>query len=480
MFWRGVWGYLPVQAVQALVGFGSVVAFTRLLSPEAYGQYALAYSVAALVQTGFLTWLEAAMARFHVAETERGDPAGHHATLQRSMLLMLVIGVAAATPLVILLPVAPALKLAIGAGLAAFGLKSALRLIQERMRAEGDVRGFAISDVLATGGGFLLGMAFAAAGWGGAGPLVGVGVAGAVALLVLTPGEWRRGRGGRVEPARLRRYAAYGVPLGLSLILAQVLFNIDRFLIAAFLDEASVGAYHAGYGVGFRLIDVLFVWIGLAGGPATVAALERGGRAALDRAASEQASLMLLLGVPATVGLALVSDPLNQILVGEALRAQSAQVTPWIALGAFFAGINTHYLMQAFTLGRRPGLFTAAMAVPALSNIALNLVLVPRFGVIGAAWGTAASFAIGAAVAALLGRRALHLPMPWPTLVRSAFAAAVMAAAVSAVPAHGGWAELLLKAAVGAVVYGLAVLVLDPGARRTASGLLRIARERTA
>ena len=32
MFWRGVWGYLPANIVQGVVGFGAIWIFTRLLS----------------------------------------------------------------------------------------------------------------------------------------------------------------------------------------------------------------------------------------------------------------------------------------------------------------------------------------------------------------------------------------------------------------------------------------------------------------
>ena len=78
MFWRGVFGYLPVQLTQAIVGFGSVVVFTRLLTPEQYGQYALALASGALLHGLVLVWLEAAMERFTVPEIldGRGPRAG--------------------------------------------------------------------------------------------------------------------------------------------------------------------------------------------------------------------------------------------------------------------------------------------------------------------------------------------------------------------------------------------------------------------
>ena len=474
MFWRGVWGYLPVQAVQALVGFGSIIAFTRLLSPEDYGHYALAFSVCAICQCIFLTWLEAAMARFHVAEIERGDATAHVVTLQRTMLAMNALMLAFAAPLLIVLPLERDLKVALAVGLVAWSLSSIAKLIKERMRAEGEVRAYALLDVAGIGGGFLFGVGFAAAGWGAAGPLAGAGAASVLCLLWAVPQEAKRSAGGRFEPARIRGYAGYGFPVALSLILSLLLSSTDRFLIAGFLDEAAVGAYHAGYNVGNRIIDVVFVWLGMAGGPAMVAALERGGRPALQRAAREQSELMVLLGLPAAAGLALVAQPLTHILVGEALRAEAARVTPWIAFGGFFAGLTTHYLHEAFTLGRRTGLLFAAMAVPALFNVGLNLVLIPRFGLMGAAWATTASFALGAAASALIGRRALALPVPWKPLLRCGLATGLMANVVLAVPAYGGWTELLLKAAAGAAVYALAILAIDGGARRRLSLLMAV------
>ena len=481
MFWRGVWGYLPVQAVQAMVGFGAIIAFTRLLTPEQFGHYALAYSIGSLIHTTFLTWLESVMARFQVVESERGDPGALLGTLNRTWLAMVGLIAAVAGPAIAFSPLDPALKLAVGAAIISFSIRGLLRLIQERRRAMGDVRSFAVIEVLLTGGGFALGVLLAWAGWGGASPLAAVGFLAVFVLIWVGPGEIRQAARGRFDAERLRRYAAYGLPMSLSLIMSLALATADRFIIAGFLGDESVGAYHAGYSVGFRLLDVLFIWLGLAGVPAAVAALERGGPKALAEACREQAELMALLTIPAVVGLALVARPLVEILVGEQLRAQAAEITPWVALGAFFYGVSTYYFNQAFSLGRRTGLMMLTMAAAAVSNIGLNLWLVPQYGIAGAAWATAASYAFSTVISAILGRRAIALPVPWAVIGRCALAAGIMAAAVQALPASGGWSELLNKAALGALVYALAVLALDGRSRRRLSGFaLRLPRARAA
>ena len=163
------------------------------------------------------------------------------------------------------------------------------------------------------------------------------------------------------------------------------------------------------------------------------------------------------------------------------LQCGSPKVTPWIAASAFFAGINTYYFHTAFTLGRRTRLLLAAMAVPAICNLVLTLVLIPRFGLQGAMWATLASYALGAVASFALGRRAMALPLPWTTLGQALLASAAMAAVVSLVPSAGGILELFAKAAVGAVVYGVLALALDiSGARSRGLSLARALRARTA
>jgi O-antigen/teichoic acid export membrane protein len=111
-----------------------------------------------------------------------------------------------------------------------------------------------------------------------------------------------------------------------------------------------------------------------------------------------------------------------------------------------------------------------AMTIPAAANIALCLVLVPRFGLPGAMWATTASYALGLAASLTLGRLAHAMPIPLAAIAKAAFASALMAAAVAALPALGGALELAIKASVGILAYGLAAYALDIGGLRSRAG----------
>ncbi|MFJ6023830.1 lipopolysaccharide biosynthesis protein [Brevundimonas sp. NPDC092305] len=461
MFWRGVWGYLPANIVQGVVGFLAIVLFTRILSPEDFGRYALAFSVTTLVHVAVFTWLEAAMARFWATEEPGPGLAAHFASLYRAAFLVSLIYVPVVALAIWLWPADPNFKLALAFGLCSSPIRCLAKLGQERLRAAGEVSRSAGLDMGVTISGLIIGVGFAMLGAGGASPLIGLALGSLAALPFVLPGELRQARTGVVTVQRVQTYAGYGYPIAASLALTVVLASTDRFLLAAFLDEAAVGAYHAGYTIANRTLDVLFLWLGTAGQPALVMALERGGGERLREAAREQASTFLLIGLPAAAGVALVARSLAEVLIGEDLRTAAALVTPWIALSALLYGLTAYYFGQAFTLGKKTRLLLVAMAIPALLNVVLNLILVPRFGVVGAAWATAASFGVGMLATMGIGRRAVTLPIPWESLIRCGVATGVMALVVVQLPAIGGFPELVLDAATGGVVYAAVALTIN-------------------
>lgn len=461
MFWKGVWGYLPANIIQGVVGFLTIFLFTRLLSPEEFGRYALAYSILTLAHVAVFSWLEAAMARYWAAQKSDAEMAAHFASIYRAAFILVAGFLVAAGLVVLLAPWDLPFKLAVAAGLAGCPVRCLVKLAQERFRAQGEVGRSATLDIITTIGGLAVGVIAALLGAGGAAPLIGIGLAPLFVLPFVLPGELRQARQGVIDRARIRAYAAYGYPIAAGLALALVLASTDRFLLAAFLDEAAVGAYHAGYSIANRTLDVMFVWLGAAGQPALVMALERGGIERLKDAAREQASTFLLIGLPAAAGVALVARPLATFMIGPDLRDTAAAITPWIALSALFYGLTAYYFGQAFTLAHRTRLLLVTMTVPAALNIILNLILIPHFGVMGAAWATAASFAVSMTTAKLLGRKVMPLPVPWETLIRCGVATGLMALAVVALPAIGGFAELMLKASVGGLVYAAAALTLN-------------------
>ena len=121
------------------------------------------------------------------------------------------------------------------------------------------------------------------------------------------------------------------------------------------------------------------------------------------------------------------------------------------------------------------------MLVPAGANLALNLILIPRFGLDGALWATPISYGLGLLASAALGRGVLPLPIPWKAVAQAAGASAVMALVISALPPSQALAELALKSIVGSGVYLSLIAAVDAGGLRSRGlNLLRLRRQPTA
>ena len=462
MFFKGLWGYLPANVLQGLIGFATLMVFTRILTPQEYGQYALAFGLSSLIYTIFFTWMEAAMARFYVAEAREDAQAPMlYGTLYRLFAVVCIVFAIVAVIALWLWPQTSGLKLAIGYALGTIIPRSLVRLGQEQRRAEGRVGQASMIDMVQTAGGFALGVGCALAGLGGASPVIGTGLIAAITLPLFVREDWGRATRGSFDAARAKLYAHYGFPVAASLILTLALYTVDRFLIATYLNEAEAGAYHAGYSLASRILDVLFIWFGAAGTPAMVQALETGGEAALKISARQQLRTMAFVLFPAVGGLVMVAPSLGGMIIGEGLRDQALSVTPLISLGALFSGLNTYYFLQAFTLAKKTRLLVVAMAVPAISNIVLNVAMIPHMGLMGAALASALSFALGLVGSWLLGLRTLALPVPGRELFTNAACVTAMMGVLSLLPNWGGIAELAAKGITGVTVYGALAWILN-------------------
>jgi O-antigen/teichoic acid export membrane protein len=345
---------------------------------------------------------------------------------------------------------------------------------QEMNRAQQRVSRWSTLRICQDVGAFMIGTLLAwRSGLGPAAPFVGL--ASVLAVLAVVEGArlWRESRGGKFQRGRVRPYFVYGFPVAIALGLNIALDAGDRFLIAYFLGPEAVGVYAAGYGVADKSVGLLCVWAAAAGAPMMMAAWEREGAEAVREVSRQVARALLLIAAPAATGLALVARPLAEVMIGEEMRAQAAAIMPWIALSGLMSGFVMFYASEAFALAKRTDLRAWLMAIPAAANLALNAVLLPRIGVMGAVYATVACYALALALLAGVGRKLAPRSWPWTDFAKVAGACAAMAIIVRLIPPVGGLPELMLKAAVGAAAYVLAAFALDAaGAREALQGFV--------
>jgi hypothetical protein len=94
-----------------------------------------------------------------------------------------------------------------------------------------------------------------------------------------------------------------------------------------------------------------------------------------------------------------------------------ATVITWTSLGVFLQGI---YLLTSIGLNitKRTQFYPVATMAAAATNVSLNFLWIPRYGIIGAAWANGAAYAVQAALGYVLSQRFYAIAYEWGRLAR--------------------------------------------------------------
>src|SRR5581483_4193137 len=144
------------------------------------------------------------------------------------------------------------------------------------------------------------------------------------------------------------------------------------------------------------------------------------------------------------------------------------------------AGLIVYTLHIFFNAGllihSRTRIMAKLIAVSATVNIALNVLLIPVFGLHGPAIATLVSYVIFVGLVARASLPLLRVQLPWGALARYAGAAAVSSLVVARIHTDIPLLNVLLRAAVGLLLYAGAIAMLDEKAGGLALSGIRSSR----
>ena len=459
--------YLFARGLPGLVAFLSIAIYTRLLSPEAYGQYVLVVATVGLCNSIVFCWLRMGLLRFLPAHL--GHPQALLSTLVTGY-WWLVLGTGGLAVMVLLVfPEAPWKGFVpIGVLLlwAQAWFELNLELVRSRLAALRYLLVSLVKAILALG----LGVLLIFLGLAAYGPLLGLAVGMVFSALALTRGEWNGVRLGTTDPQLLRSLLGYGLPLTATFALAFVINSSDRLLIGWRLGADAAGLYAAGYDLAQQSLVVLMMMVNLAGYPIVVRALEQEGLQACQQQLQRNLLLLLAVALPAATGLAVLAPNIARTLLPLAFQETASQVIPWIALAVLFSGVKNYYLDLSFQLGRYTLGQVWITLIAAILNVALTLWWLPTLGIIGAAYATVVAYVLAFGLSWMVGRRIFPIPF-YPADVPKLFlAAAAMAAVLWPTLAFHGKAALVGQVVLGAGIYALLLVILDVGGTRSRIG----------
>ncbi|MDX6514311.1 MAG: hypothetical protein QOE36_3815 [Gaiellaceae bacterium] len=184
----------------------------------------------------------------------------------------------------------------------------------------------------------------------------------------------------------LRGMQTFGLPLVPSALALWGINFVDRIFIAVYKGQAEVGVYSAAIKISSAIVFVMIAF--RTAWPAFAYSIED------DREARRTYAFVLTYLLAGASWLALALGALSPWLVRLLTAPQYQRAQDGVALLAFAAAIYAGYTVLAIGSGRarRTQLNWVVTGFGALVNVGLNFVLIPRYGMVGAAVSTAAAY----------------------------------------------------------------------------------------
>lgn len=189
----------------------------------------------------------------------------------------------------------------------------------------------------------------------------------------------------------LRNYLSFGIPTVPGNLSSWITNSSDRYLIGLFLGNEWVGYYGPGYSLGSIVKNftspIMFLLT-----TSLSKDYDMGNHNDAKNTLTYVLKYFLALGIPAVFGLSLLSKPLLTVLTTQELAANGYLITPITALSFLLFGIYA-IVMRLFIFEKKTAFLGKVWIYAAVINFVLNIIFIPFFGIIGAAFTTLCAFA---------------------------------------------------------------------------------------
>ncbi len=177
------------------------------------------------------------------------------------------------------------------------------------------------------------------------------------------------------------------LPFGLSIVFTGIFFGVDSVMLSFLKGDAVVGWYNAAYRIVLALL-VIPTTLSVALFP-VMSKFHGSSPSSLGIAHEKFFKYMAILGAPIGVGTTLLARRLILLLFGTQYAESTAalQILVWSAVFIF---LHAAYVVL-FAASNRQGISAKITGVCLALNVVLNLILIPRYSLIGASIATLAT-----------------------------------------------------------------------------------------
>jgi O-antigen/teichoic acid export membrane protein len=263
----------------------------------------------------------------------------------------------------------------------------------------------------------------------------------------------------------------YGYPL-IGFELSSVMIKLaDRYIIQILMGASAVGLYSAAGNLSMGIANGIFSSAWLAVSPIFMQIWSEQGNRGTQEFLNRVIKVLALISIPIIFGLAAISEDLITVFATTKFKDAGATI-PFLIAGAVLWGFCPIFGAGLF-IHKETKLLNRIVLMGTGFNIVLTLVMVPKWGIMGAAVATFVTYVTVIIFTIRVSFQFLKIDVDLFSIGHSIVASLCMYMLVDAVSIKTSLIGLSLKIALGIICYSLLLNLLNKEVREVGGRILR-------
>ena len=398
-----------------LINLLTISAYTRLLSPEIYGQYSFSLAFIALAVTICFQWLQFGLLRFY-----------HGKNIEQKVLLSTILfafTLLSFTILPIVISIIHLIQVDFTFSILfyIYFLSLILSFFNIHLQipvANGWSLAYGIQSSVKSALGLVLGILFIYLGYELNGLFLALIIAHLLPITWSFSQYWKQVSWRFIDKHLLKALFVYGLPLSGTLMMNLMINNSDRIMLSWLKGNEYTGLYSAVYDLTNFSLIIIMMAINLAIYPLIIKAYENNEQDKTFNLLKQNAIILMLISLPLLLVFLFFPHQLSDLLLGQQFREVGTNIMPIIGVASFIWGIKAFYFDLSFLLTHKTLSLLIIGIIGMVLNIILNYLLIPSYGIDGAAYATLITTIVVLLITAIWSQIIFPLPYPIPELLK--------------------------------------------------------------
>ncbi|AKB29885.1 polysaccharide biosynthesis protein [Methanosarcina siciliae T4/M] len=254
----------------------------------------------------------------------------------------------------------------------------------------------------------------------------------------------------------LHSHLKYGLPLAPNSAVRWITSSSDKYILGFFMGLNAVGIYAAAYAIG-NIISFFVSPIQLMLFPTLSKAYDMQNLSEVNGYLEYSLKYFLLFAIPSAFGISVLAKPILRMMTTAEFVSGSI-VIPFVAFGIIFEGVY-QISINVTHLVKKTQYNIVFLSIGAISNLLLNIILIPIFGLVGAAVSTLIAYFLMCAVSVFFSQKYIQINIDWLLISKIILSSLLMALVVHTYNPET-FIGIIIAIGLGFIIYCLLIILL--------------------